>query len=182
MKKLLIISTGIVVFLLAVVGVTQLNAGTSSAQLAEGEIVEKVGNEYPGDVTNVDPLQHNGQPAYEVELANDQGVYALMIDAAEGEVMNLEIIEARTESGGESEEETNDEEEETESVDDELPVSAAEAVQIAANEVDGIIEEMELEIDDEGTYYEIEIESSSGDIDIDIDAYTGEILVFSYDD
>ncbi|QQK81454.1 PepSY domain-containing protein [Salicibibacter cibi] len=180
MKKMLFISTGIVIFLLTAVAVTQLNAGTGSAQLSEDEIREKVGNEYPGDVVNAESTQHNGQPAYEVELANDQGIYNLLVDAAEGEVMNLEIIEARTESDGESEEETNGEEEET--AGDEPPVTAAEAVQIAANEVDGVIEEMELEIDDESTYYEIEIESSSGDIDIDIDAYTGEILVFSYDD
>ncbi|AXF56234.1 PepSY domain-containing protein [Salicibibacter kimchii] len=181
MKKMLMISAGIVIFLVTVVGVTQLNAGTENAQLSEDEILEKVGNEYPGDVSNVEPGEHNGQPVYTVELVNEQGVYNFMIDAAEGEVMNLEIIESQTESDEASEEETTDEEE-TESGGDELPVSAAEAVQIATNEVEGIIDELELELDDDGMYYEIEIETSSVDIDMDIDAFTGEILVFSYDD
>lgn len=180
MKKMLILSAGIVVFLLIVVGVTQLNAGTERAQLSEDEVLEKIGNEYPGDVANVELEQYNGQPVYAVELENNQGVYNLMIEAAEGEVLNLEIMEGNV-TGGESEEEAT-EEEETESGGDELPVSAAEAVQIATNEVDGAIEEIELEVDDAGTYYEIEIEMSSGEVDIDIDAYTGEILVFSYDD
>ncbi|SDJ02294.1 PepSY domain-containing protein [Natribacillus halophilus] len=181
MKKMLFIGVGIIVVLLTVVGVTQLNAGTDRVQLSEDEVLEKVGNEYPGVVETVEPRQHNGQPAYAVELANDQGIYNLLVDAAEGEIMNLETIESRNETGGESEDETTDEED-TESGGDELPVTAAEAVQIAENEVEGAVEEMELEMDDGGTYYEIEIESSSGDIEMDIDAYTGEILVFSYDD
>ncbi|MFD0951687.1 PepSY domain-containing protein [Virgibacillus natechei] len=55
------------------------------------------------------------------------------------------------------------------------------AEEIALNEFDGQITELELDEDDGRLMYEIEIEDGEDEAEIEIDAYTGEILVIEID-
>ncbi|MBB6454048.1 putative membrane protein YkoI [Salirhabdus euzebyi] len=60
-------------------------------------------------------------------------------------------------------------------------ISLEQAKAIALKEVNGAIEEIELDEDDGNLLYEVEMVNGQGEIELDIDAYTGEILVISFD-
>ncbi|GAK03748.1 hypothetical protein JCM19037_2092 [Geomicrobium sp. JCM 19037] len=57
-------------------------------------------------------------------------------------------------------------------------IEVREAIDIAMNEVDGVVEEVTLERDRGGLEYEIEL---SHDTDVTINAQTGEIIDIEYD-
>lgn len=60
-----------------------------------------------------------------------------------------------------------------------VAISEKKAREIANNQEDGEIVELELDEDDGHSYYEIEMHTNTKEVDIEIDAYSGEIIVVS---
>ena len=61
-------------------------------------------------------------------------------------------------------------------------ISFTEAKNAALNEVDGTIEEWELELDDDEVYFEFEVELDGVEYEIKVDAVTGEVSEVEIDD
>lgn len=60
-------------------------------------------------------------------------------------------------------------------------ITLQEAKEIALQEADGIVKEVQLEKDDGKYYYEVDIHDGTFEYEIDVDAFTGEIIDFEKD-
>ncbi|KAB7671110.1 PepSY domain-containing protein [Bacillus sp. B1-b2] len=66
---------------------------------------------------------------------------------------------------------------------DNVMISEEEAKQIAVKEVNGTVQEVDLEEEDNQTYYEVELEDTNNrEAKVQINAYTGEVNAISWDD
>ena len=61
-------------------------------------------------------------------------------------------------------------------------ISQADAVQIAENEVNGKMYEVDLDNDDGVTLYEVELKTDQGKAEVDVDASTGNVIKVEFDD
>ncbi|MBU9720878.1 MULTISPECIES: PepSY domain-containing protein [Bacillaceae] len=60
-------------------------------------------------------------------------------------------------------------------------IGIARAKEIALEQIDGVIKEIELDSDDGIVYYEIEMKTAQGEAELEIHAISGEVLSFSVD-
>ncbi|SEN67825.1 Uncharacterized membrane protein YkoI [Amphibacillus marinus] len=176
MKKAIIsLIGGAVVFVIALL-VFQGLSTTSQARITKSEAEQLATQQFPGQVIAIE--FDDGR--YEVEIANEDIHYELDLDAVTGEILKLEEKQAGLPNN-------SNQQEDNQVVDDNTLASGElitieRAMEIALEQVtDGVIIELSLDSDDGQRYYEIELETSDQEIELDIDAYTGEVLVISYD-
>jgi uncharacterized membrane protein YkoI len=131
---------------------------TEAIEIAEGEV--------GGNVEGVDLEQESGQLVYEVEI-NDTDVY---VDAQDGTVVYVDHDD--------DDDDDRDSEADVESGSDAPEVSPEEAIAIAQDEVDGQVDDVELDREGGRLIYEIEV----GNHDVEIDASDGSILKVEWDD
>lgn len=60
-------------------------------------------------------------------------------------------------------------------------ITLQEAKEIALEEVDGVVKEVQLDKDDGKYYYEVDIHDGTFEYEVDVDAFTGEIIDFEKD-
>lgn len=82
---------------LIIVGLTvyQTNATTSSPDLNSEEIIELVNIQYPGRHSEPELSVENGEPVYQMEVTQDQGVYSLKLNGDTGQVIDLTAVEKK---------------------------------------------------------------------------------------
>ncbi|MBP1968639.1 putative membrane protein YkoI [Virgibacillus natechei] len=202
MKKKLGIAIGAMVGAVVLgLGIYQSDASQANPELSTDEILQMVTDQYPGTITEMEMEKDGNRAVYEVEIENDGKEYEIKLDGSSGEVLNvkereisnnIEIAEkdddaddrndnqgTKTNNNNDSQDDGNNDENSSKTNNTVIDLGKAE--EIALNEFDGQITELELDEDDGRLMYEIEIEDGEDEAEIEIDAYTGEILVIEID-
>jgi len=181
------IGCGIVVFSILFIGISQLTMPIfSKATVLTEQEARKVAEErYSGKVKKI----YQTKDTFVIELDRDTGVYELIINAETGEVSSLKRTQKKDENV-----KTNLPDEHTpeptapneETVDSEEPpknVTEQEAAAIALEQVQGTVDDVEMEKVDGITYYFVEVETNDGrEAKVEINAITGEVKSFTWDD
>ncbi|WP_078427841.1 PepSY domain-containing protein [Alkalihalobacterium alkalinitrilicum] len=142
--------------------------------ISEEEIMEIVQTQYEG--STVQSVQQQAG-IYIIVIDHQLGEYELTIDAETREITSLRLINLHEEEKGHAEEPQIDHEEPVPSM-----LSEQEAIEIALREVEGQVENVQLEVEDGIVVYEIEIEvDDDNEATIMINAYTGQILSVTWD-
>ncbi|UJL47018.1 PepSY domain-containing protein [Virgibacillus sp. NKC19-16] len=190
-------------------GIYQSNASETNPELSTDEIRQMVTDQYPGTITELELEKDSNRAVYEVEVENDGKEYDIKLDGSSGEVLNLK--ERELSSGNveitEKDDDADDRDDNADDRDDNqgntnnndsqddgnnngnsstksnnnTVIDLEKAEEIALNEFDGKITDLELDEDDGRRMYEIELEKGEDEAEIEIDAYTGEILVIEID-
>ncbi|OLO37957.1 hypothetical protein BTR23_12405 [Alkalihalophilus pseudofirmus] len=132
-----------------------------------------------GIITEAERDREKGRLIYEIEVKNEQFEYEFKIDQQSGEIIKEEQeVRSSKKSNHNHLQSTNN---------NESIISIDKAKEIALNEVQGIIDDIELERENGSLIYEIEIETDGhyGDDDeatVFIDALTGKVLYVEWDD
>lgn len=180
-------------------GIQHIAANPDDAQLTSTEIRDIVKDKYPGEITELELERENGQLVYEVEIEGPEGEYEMKLDASTAEIVKLEEKRKRASKDGQQSEQANDvsdekiqqasphsEQASKQKKDAELSenarISIEEAKEIALNEIPGTIDEVALDREDGLLVYEIEIKTNNGEAEVEVDAYTGEVVMISWDD
>ncbi|WP_339284872.1 PepSY domain-containing protein [Oceanobacillus sp. FSL K6-3682] len=188
---------------LIIVGLTvyQTTATTSSPDLNSEEIIELVNIQYPGQHSEPELSVENGEPVYQMEVTQDQGVYSLKLNGDTGQVIDLTAVEktATNNKEDDTEKQENTAEENPEADDSESDegktenksnkqttendamLTHEEAKEIALKEFPGKVTDLELDSDDGVYIYEIEIVNGEDEASIEINAYTGNVVMIEID-
>ncbi|MBY7142338.1 PepSY domain-containing protein [Virgibacillus sp. NKC19-3] len=187
-------------------GIYHSDASQANPELSTDEVRQIVTDQYPGTITELELEKDRNQAVYEVEVENDGKEYDIKLDGGSGEVLNLKEKEIsdnvekaeknddaddnkEKEDDGESsntnenrnDSQDNGNNDENSANSNNAVIDVAKAEEIAQNEFDGQLTELELDEDDGRLMYEIEIENGDDEAEIEIDAYTGEVLVIEID-
>jgi uncharacterized membrane protein YkoI len=179
--------TGVIFLILAVVligGILFLTVQDSGKDLLTDEEIEQmVLDQYPGEITEL--VLDRERSAYHATVVTDERVYEMMLDSQSGEVQSIRqtawIDPNESRSEPEDEEDPNSSEADSDAGEHAM-LSHEEVREIALNEFDGIVTELELDEDDGRMLYEIEIENGEAEAEMLIDAYTGQIVMIEIDD
>lgn len=182
---------GLIVFTIAFF-IFQSSPSTSQATMTEEEAERIALEQFHGDVLSVE--YDDGH--YEIEIKGDVTSYDLELDGETGEILSLEEKTNSDQAASEQDtnvnetsqdENTNEEKNEsTQNVNENgtknVVISDLDAMEIAHDRVpNATMVEFELDSDDGQLYYEIEMHTDDQEIDLEIDAYTGEIIMYSFD-
>jgi len=206
-KNIIWVISGLIV--LGIIGLTvyQTNATSSNPDLNTEEISNLVSAQYPGQHTEPELSVENGEPVYQMEVTQNQGVYSLKLNGDTGQVIDLTAVERTAENQEEqtendtepAEEDVNENEkpasddntetaEETpennsdnQSTENNAVISHEEAMEIATKEFPGEVTDLEMDSDDDILVYEIEITNGEDEASIEINAYTGNIITMEID-
>ncbi|SFE74838.1 PepSY domain-containing protein [Alteribacillus iranensis] len=192
MKKFVIATACVLSLGLVAIGVQQFTASAGDTELSLDEAKSIASEQYPGKVTEVELETKNGKKIYEVEITGDTYKYELKLDATTGEIIRLdekEKIEKEPNTNPSSNDTTKQQENKdgddngkAEPQANNVAIDMKKAQDIALSETGGTIMEAELDEDDGRTYYEFEINTDKGEAEVEVDAFTGEIILISYDD
>lgn len=180
-KTWIAVLTGAVLISMVGIGIQHISAKPDDAQLTSTEIREMVEDKYPGQITELELDRKNGQLIYEVELKGPEGEYEIKVDASTAEIVKLEQKPNKV-SKGEHDDNRKDDEADDASSEGGARMSIDEAKEIALNEIPGTIVEVELDREDGLLVYEVEIQTEDGEVEVEVDAYTGKIVMISWDD
>lgn len=134
--------------------------------LSEKAIREVVAKKYPEEIERISLKENSETPFYEVEVAKNQALVKLVIDAISGEITS---------------EETQG------TTGDNTLITREEAIEIALGQLRGEVEYVNFQQTDDGGFYLIEIEQDNDEGEdleavFQIHAVTGEILSVVWDD
>ncbi|MFA9559278.1 PepSY domain-containing protein [Evansella sp. AB-rgal1] len=117
-------------------------------------------------VLNLELVEQEGRLIYRIQLEQPDGIGRFEVDALTGEILlySIDAVEDDDSSAG--------------------PITRDRAIEIALGEVNGEVDDVDLEEQNGRLVYEIEIENKETDREatLIIDAYTGEILSVEWDD
>jgi len=151
-----------------------VNGKEKTSILTNEEITEKALAKVDGTVTEVELERKLSGSVYEVEIKKDGYEYDLDLDAVTGEVLK--------EDKSTDDDEAGLDDNTTKSDSSDVAITHEAAIEIALKEAAGTVTEIELEIDNGRTYYEIEIEVGTKEVDIEVDAKSGAVLSGDKDD
>ncbi|MFD1067108.1 PepSY domain-containing protein [Oceanobacillus locisalsi] len=204
-KKIIWVISALAVF--AIIGLTvyQTNATSSNPDLNSEEIKTFVNDQYPGQHTEPELNVENGEPVYQMEVTQDQGVYSLKLNGDTGQVIDLTAVERTAENkeeetekdtapqeenvnenpesndGSEREEANTEDNANNPTTENDAVISHEEAMEIARNEFPGEVTDLEMDSDDDMLIYEIEMIDGEDEATIEINAYTGNIITLEID-
>lgn len=203
-KKIII---GAVVLLVAMFAVWQVSKTMTSAQpLTKEEATQKVQELYTGDIVDV----QEGSNRYLITIVLETGTYEIKIDRESGDIGSVnrtkkvakgnepapenKIDDSTNESNQSSEEEKKTPEEQgappasgnetAKNPEGAKRIPEQEAMEIALNQLDGEVDDIELEQSGDVLYYlvDIEREGSEDEATIKINAISGEVMSVIWDD
>ncbi|MED3551369.1 PepSY domain-containing protein [Cytobacillus praedii] len=186
-KKLWLWIAGSVLLLaLLFIGFQQWGRVTTSAEsLSRNEAKDLVEKRYKGEITNIEQKDDK----YVIEMDRNQIIYEIKLNASNGEVLSFSKIGSKKE---EQEQEPFEEGQPDQENQQELGeagsgtkviLSESAAKEIALKEVDGIVDDIDLETSDDLMYYLVEIETADDrEAVVEIHASTGKVLSISFDD
>lgn len=195
-KKIGMLAGAIV--LSGVVGTGIYHAEASSSNEGEPQIVEaesltmedaakKLEEEYQGKVKEMELDREGDKSFYEAEIIVENHEYDVKMDAESGEVV-YEEIDDKDRNDDDRNDDVNLEENQQDTAaanenndNKENIIAQEEAIQIAKQEFDGDVTEMELDYDDGRYVYELELANGNQEADVDVHAETGDILSLEID-
>lgn len=192
------------VVLAGVVGTGIYHAEAASSNEGEPQIVEagslnmedatkKLEEEYQGKVKEMELDREGDKSFYEAEIIVENQEYDVKMDAESGEVVYEEIDDKDRHDDDRNDDDRNDDDvnleenqQDTAAANEnndnkENIIAQEEAIQIAKQEFDGDVTEMELDYDDGRYVYELELVNGQQEADFDIHAETGDILSLEID-
>ncbi|MFD1386320.1 PepSY domain-containing protein [Oceanobacillus oncorhynchi subsp. oncorhynchi] len=187
------------VVLAGVVGTGIYHAEAASSSEEEPQIVEagsltmedatkKLEEEYQGKVKEMELDREGDKSFYEAEIIVENHEYDVKMDAESGEVVYEEIDDKDGHDDDRNDDDVNLEENQQDTAaanenndNKENVITQEEAIQIAKQEFDGEVTEMELDYDDGRYVYELELVNGEQEADFDIHAETGDILSLEID-
>ncbi|GGP14807.1 PepSY domain-containing protein [Oceanobacillus neutriphilus] len=162
---------------------------TAAEKVTIEEATKKLEEAYQGTVKEIELDKERNKLYYEAEIIVDKQEYDVVMDAESGEVVYEEIDDdyknnddrdnddRNLEAAGQQE--TNAE---NSSKDNKSNLIAQEkAIEIAKQEFDGEVVQIELDFDDGKYVYELELVNGHQEADIDIHGETGDILSLEID-
>ena len=133
--------------------------------LSEQEVKDMIGEKYHNDVEGLTLNEEGETPTYEVEVAKNQTLLKVIVNAQTGEVMKEEEQPSSTKN---------------------TLITREEAIEIALGQLYGEVEYVKFIDNEDGGYYLVEIEQDRDDDDIEavfqIHAITGKIMTIDGDD
>ncbi|MFD1851769.1 PepSY domain-containing protein [Oceanobacillus bengalensis] len=190
MKKKVGIGVALVVFVLIVgLGLIKLNASSQSTILSTEDIRQIIQSQYPGEITALQLSENASDSVYEAVVKNGENEYVIKLDGKSGEILNLKQEIAGGDEMAKSEddalEDTNAEDNTNTDLAEEdkgnAIINLDKVKEIALEQFQGTIEEVNLDEDDGRKIYEINIVNGEDEAEIEIDAYTAEIIVVDID-
>ncbi|MFD1067116.1 PepSY domain-containing protein [Oceanobacillus locisalsi] len=156
---------------------------TENENVATEDVAKKLEEEYQGTIKELELDKEDNNLYYEAEIIADNQEYDVVIDAATGEVVHEEKDdddrdEERNMEGGQQEASEGNE---NNHADKNNIIAQNEAIEIAKQEFDGEVVELELDYDDGRYVYEMELANGEQEADIDIHGETGDILSLEVD-
>ena len=147
------------------------NVAASDADLSEDE-AQQIAEDHVGGTAQSVELEHEDGPVYEVLVEQDNGDRKeVEVDGNSGEVLEVE-----------DEENGEDDDEDSISASN-VSLSEEDAIDIATDEVNGTVEEIELENEDGMPVYEIELVASNGsETEVTVHADEGTVLDIETED
>jgi uncharacterized membrane protein YkoI len=138
----------------------------NNVSLSEEDAIDVATAEANGSVDEVELESEDGTPVYEVELVTENGSETdVAVHANDGTVLE-------TESEAEDEDEEMDEDEESIALGN-VSLSKQDAIDVATGEVNGAVEEVELESEDGTPAYEVEF-ADSGDTETEVTVHAND--------
>lgn len=158
-KKLISMGLGaaLIVTVFGILGYKNVSADTS---ISMEEAKNKVTNQYPGIVTEIEKDKKGSKTVYEMEILGKNQKYELVLDANSGKVLKLEEKEKL----------------ETEDQTPIVKISIDQGKAIAKKVFNGTVKEIEIEKEDDLLVYEVKMMSKNKKADIKIDANNGTVL------
>ncbi|RKQ12832.1 hypothetical protein D8M05_17795 [Oceanobacillus bengalensis] len=190
LKKKVGIGVALVVFVLIVgLGLIKLNASSQSTILSTEDIRQIIQSQYPGEITALQLSENASDSVYEAVVKNGENEYVIKLDGKSGEILNLKQEIAGGDEMAKSEddalEDTNAEDNTNTDLAEEdkgnAIINLDKVKEIALEQFQGTIEEVNLDEDDGRKIYEINIVNGEDEAEIEIDAYTAEIIVVDID-
>ena len=133
--------------------------------LSEQEVKDMIGEKYHNDVEGLTLNEEGETPTYEVEVAKNQTLLKVIVNAQTGEVMKEEEQPSSTKN---------------------TLITREEAIEIALGQLYGEVEYVKFIDNEDGGYYLVEIEQDRDDDDIEavfqIHAITEKIMTIEWDD
>lgn len=158
---------------------------TSAESLSQKEAKDLVENRYKGEITKIEQNDDN----YVIEMDRNQIIYEIRLNASNGEVLSFSKVGSRKNeeekepiAEDHSEQENQQELSEAESKTKVILTEAA-AKEIALKEVDGIVDDIDLETSGDLMYYLVEIDTADDrEAVVEIHASTGKVISVTWDD
>lgn len=147
----------------SVLALTQTSKSAESAAqvISEADIQTIITTKYTGTTERIS-LNKNGEvPVYEVDLAENQKLKKVKIDALSGVVISETVKETTSESA---------------------LISREQAIQIALGQLKGEVDHVSFEKTNDGGFYLIEIDGEEEEAVFQIHAISGKILSVEWDD
>ncbi len=140
---------------------------TSPKILSEKEVRDIIAGKYTGEIERISLNESEEVPMYEVEVAKEQALVTVRIDALVGEIISEKVQEEPAEN---------------------VLITRERAIEIALGQLQGEVEYVTFKQTDDGGYYLVEIEQDDEDGHDDLEAIfqihaiSGEIMSVTWDD
>ena len=128
--------------------------------ISEVELREVIATQYTGTVERISLDKKKEPPKYKVEIANEQSLKSIEINAVTGEVLSEKTKETTSENA---------------------VITKKQAIKIAHEQLEGEVEYISYEMTNDGGYYLVEIESHEEEALFQIHAISGKILSVTWD-
>ena len=174
-KTLKILISLTVLSLLLVIGWQLINQTLSAEQVSESEIREKLADQYNGQIMDFVSMDEH----YMADIEMEEGIYEVIVLKEDGEITDMRRVESFVEEEEQSRETAEKGENETPA----QPITEEEARELALQEVEGTIDDIDYENDGEVPFYLVEIERENElEATVQIHALTREVMSVSWDD
>lgn len=172
-KKIAFIVIGAILVFALGFSVNQLIAKDDKGAMNDEEARALVESLYGGQIQSF--IQKGN--LYKVTLENDFGEYELQIDQNRGKISSL--VQTKKKEPPADDEQSQREQNDTERA----KIGERRAVEIALTQVNGEVDDVELEEQDGSYVYVVEIETANDEEAlVYVQAYTGEILSYTFED
>lgn len=130
---------------------------TNEPAISEEKAKQLAVDKYSGNVRSLSAGEEQGEKIYHITIRTKQEEIKLVMSANSGEI-------------------TSEDKRSIEKDTQQVKLTEVQARKIALDEINGKIEDIELEEDDGHVFYEVEMDAKEQEAVIQIDAFTGEIL------
>lgn len=156
---------------------------SAESELSADEVSSLISQQYPGEIKTLELDRDNDEAVYHAMIESHGNLYDLLLDARNGEVLQLKVSEPQSSDRADNQPKENREEagNPPEQTGNNAMLTEEEAVSIAQEEFAGKVTDVELDEEDGRRIYEIEIENGEDEATVEIDAYTGKVLKLEID-
>ncbi|MGP4061203.1 PepSY domain-containing protein [Halobacillus sp. H74] len=170
--KLIISIVGL--FVLLIIGWQIVDETLNAQPLSKEQAMDKIQGQYHGTITDFVSMDDHYLATIELE----KGLYEIAVLKDNGRIADMKRIEE-----GAEEEDNSPEPPRDEKTDSENPITEEQAREAALKEVDGTVDDVDFETEDEVSFYLVEVEKEDeSEATIQVHAITGEIMTVSWDD